>query len=323
MAPISEPPSPPDRKSSVLDESDEIEMTAAPKLTSEQEIIVDLHSVINLIGVLHGCLELLQGERVEGLEDARSRVFRLAEDIRTAAAHGRPFELDPAIPAFLSAEIASAIQANPALAETPDVIELRSTISTVLDVFTVRIAELQNRLAQPQAWVQFSVAQLTASIQQVLAAIEKNAHGRYRIVRNIAEQSPRDYQVDLEISSSRGDELFMPPVLQDVFRDLVANARKYTPPGGKISAGLHASNEGLRLVVEDNGLGIPRNELQSVVEFGYRASNVQDQRTLGGGFGLTKALWVAKNFGGRMWVRSRLGVGTRVTLNIPSRAPSA
>jgi signal transduction histidine kinase len=111
----------------------------------------------------------------------------------------------------------------------------------------------------------------------------------------------------------------MPPVLHDVLRDLIANARKYTPPGGRISAGLHSSEEGLRLVVEDNGLGIPRDELQKVVGFGYRASNVSDKRTLGGGFGLTKALWVAKNFGGRMWVRSRLGVGTRVTLFIPSQ----
>lgn len=323
MLPISESPSPLHRKSSVLEESDEIEMTAAPKLTPEQEIIVDLHSVINLIGVLHGCLELLQAERIEGLENAKSRVFRLSEDIRTAASQGIPFHLENTFPAFLSAEIDSAIQANPALAENPDVIELRSTIFTVLEVFAVRIVELQERLANPQAWVQFSVAQLTASIQQVLAAIEKNAHGRYRIVRNIAEQTPRDYQVDLEISSTRGDRLFMPPVLQDVFRDLIANARKYTPPGGKISAGLHAADDGVRLVVEDNGLGIPRDELQSVVQFGYRASNVQDQRTLGGGFGLTKALWVAKNFSGRMWVRSRLGAGTRVTLHIPARATSA
>ena len=312
--------SPSDQKTSVLDESDEIEIAAAPVLTLEQEIIVDLHSVINLIGVLHGCLELLQAEMVEGLENAKLRVYRLSEDIKSAAAQGRPFQLESTFPTFLAAEIESALQGNPAIAESDEVMELRETIATVLEVFNVRLGELQARLSHPRAWVRFSTAQLTASIQQVLAAIEQNSRGRYRIVKNIAEQTPRDYQVDLDISSTSGDQFFMPPVLQDVLRDLIANARKYTPPGGRISAGLHSSQDGLRLVVEDNGVGIPRDELQNVVDFGYRASNVLEKRTLGGGFGLTKALWVAKNFGGRMWVRSRLGVGTRVTLFIPSQA---
>ena len=318
---VNTPPS--DHKTSVLDESDEIELASAPVLTLEQEIIVDLHSVINLIGVLHGCLELLQAEMVEGLENAKLRVYQLSQDIKSAAAQGRPFQLESTFPTFLAAEIECALQANPAIAESEDVIELRETIATVLEVFNVRLGELQARLSHPRAWVRFSTAQLAASIQQVLAAIEQNSRGRYRIVKNIAEQTPRDYQVDLDIASTSGDEFFMPPVLQDVLRDLIANARKYTPPGGRISAGLHSSEDGVRLVVEDNGVGIPRDELQKVVDFGYRASNVLEKRTMGGGFGLTKALWVAKNFGGRMWVRSRLWVGTRVTLFIPSQAGKA
>jgi len=40
-------------------------------------------------------------------------------------------------------------------------------------------------------------------------------------------------------------------------------------------------------------------------------------RTMGAGFGLTKAYYVTKQFGGRMWIASRLGVGTRITLIIP------
>jgi len=60
-------------------------------------------------------------------------------------------------------------------------------------------------------------------------------------------------------------------------------------------------------------------ELQKVVEFGYRSSNALGKRTHGGGFGLSKALWVAKNFGGRMWIRSCVGVGTRVTIFIPAQ----
>ncbi|MEI6277862.1 MAG: ATP-binding protein [Verrucomicrobiae bacterium] len=306
-----------------LNESDEIEITAHPELTAEQAILIDFHSVINMIGVLHECLELLQAEKVAGLESAKARVFRLSEEIKSAAAHGRQFELARTFSVFLAAEIETVIRSSPAPGESPEVAGIRETIFSVLEVFQVRMAELHDRFSNPRAWVSFTAGKLSASIGQVLSAIEKNARGRYRIVRNIAEQTPRDYQVHLDISSAGGGEFFMPPVLHDVFRDLIANAIKYTLAGGKIIAGLHASEKGVRLVIEDNGLGIPREEMRKVVEFGYRASNVLKRRTLGGGFGLTKAFWTAKSFSGRMWVRSRVGAGTRVTLFIPAQSHRA
>jgi len=58
-----------------------------------------------------------------------------------------------------------------------------------------------------------------------------------------------------------------------------------------------------------------------VVAFGKRASNVDDQATMGGGFGLTKAYLVSRQFGGRMWIDSRPGAGTRITISIPRPAP--
>ncbi len=301
-----------------LDESDEIEFASPPELTPEQTIIVDLHSVINLISVLYGCLELLEQEVGSSIGRAKERVWELSEAIKSSAQNGNPVSIDRSLPGSLSKEIETALAELPPPSRPENVGELKETISSVLEIFDVRIEELLNRLQAPSAWAKFSTRQLAASIEQVLAAIEQNAHGRYRIVKNIAEQTPHDYQVDLDISSDSGDEFLMPPVLQDVLRDLIANARKYTPPGGKISAGLHSSTEGIRLVVEDNGVGIPKDELQDVARFGYRASNVHDKRTLGGGFGLTKALWVAKQFNGRMWIRSRLDAGTRITLFIPS-----
>ena len=57
--------------------------------------------------------------------------------------------------------------------------------------------------------------------------------------------------------------------------------------------------------------------LDRVVRFGERGSNVADVRTMGGGFGLTKACMLAQRLGGRAWIASRENVGTRVTLEIP------
>jgi signal transduction histidine kinase len=108
--------------------------------------------------------------------------------------------------------------------------------------------------------------------------------------------------------------------LKDVIRDLIANARKYTQAGGRINIGISQKEDAFKFVVEDNGYGIPSNELQSIVEFGYRGSNVESSiRTMGGGFGLTKALYVTQKYLGKFWIDSELDKGTKITLEIPVR----
>jgi len=109
----------------------------------------------------------------------------------------------------------------------------------------------------------------------------------------------------------------MPAVLQDVMRDLIANARKYTDLGGIIITGLDDDGENLCFVVEDNGRGIPADQIEQVVEYGMRATNVKDKETKGGGFGLTKAFFVTCQYNGRMWIESEEGRGTTITLQIP------
>ena len=78
-------------------------------------------------------------------------------------------------------------------------------------------------------------------------------------------------------------------------------------------------------MVEDSGVGIPEKELSQVVEFGHRARNILSRPTRGGGFGLTKAYYVTRKFGGRMWIESSTTTptGTRVEIRIPVPAESA
>ena len=102
-----------------------------------------------------------------------------------------------------------------------------------------------------------------------------------------------------------------------MFRDLIANARKYTPPGGIINAGLRDDGKQITLVVEDNGMGIPTDEIEKVVDFGYRATNARDRRTCGDGFGMTKAYATVRRFNGRFWIKSSVGAGTKITIRIP------
>ena len=164
---------------------------------------------------------------------------------------------------------------------------------------------------------EISIDSLKAEFFAFLAAVEQNSRGRFGIVYNLASQGTNDYLVQLNFEAQSRRLLSMPAVFKDVMRDLIANARKYTPSGGMITAGLVETDKHLRFVVKDTGRGIPGPELQSVVHFGKRGSNVGEVRTLGGGFGLTKAFLVTKQFGGRIWIQSEIGAGTQVTIEIP------
>lgn len=194
-----------------------------------------------------------------------------------------------------------------------------ANLESIFAVLQVRAAELKARHDDPDAWVAYSIPGLRESLWAVFRAIEMNSRGAYRIVANLAVHEDGDYLVHLDITSRAGDVVPMPAVFQDVMRDLLANARKYTRPGGTITAGLHASGTELRMVIADTGRGIPPDEIQSVVEFGRRGSNTQDRPTRGAGIGLTKACYVTRKFGGRMFIHSTgvEGEGTRIEIRIP------
>ena len=76
---------------------------------------------------------------------------------------------------------------------------------------------------------------LHADFRSFFEAIEKNSKGRYRILYNAARKEQQDYYIDFKFETAGGGTLLMPPVFQDTMRDLIANARKYTAPGGSIT----------------------------------------------------------------------------------------
>lgn len=300
----------------------EIEITEIPPLKPAEQTLLDMHSVLNVFNVLWSELTLiglaLENDAAllkEGLTLIRSLVGAL-RDPQASLDSAR--QMDAHIQKF-NTEIAAHLSRHP---ESHDCAEIRKSLQSLESVFAVlrvRARELLARAGNPELWIEMAADELHRDFQAVFAAIEKNSHGRYGIVYNAALQRPLDYYIDLKFESVTGDRLWLPLVFKDVMRDLIANARKYTAPGGLITAALHASAEKLRFVVRDSGRGIPARELATVVNYGQRGSNVTDVRTMGGGFGLTKAFFVTKQFGGRFWIASEIGHGTRVRIELPAR----
>ncbi|MFI5336537.1 MAG: ATP-binding protein, partial [Opitutales bacterium] len=301
----------------------EIEITAIPPLAPQEQSLIELHSLLNVLNVLQGeliitglhladdpdllrdSLAVCERVKVSFTDPARALDFarRVREEERT-----------------ILAEIAAETARRPAQANAAETRESLENIRSVFQILGVRAQEVLARAGAPDQWLGFPLDELRADFQAVFAAIEKNSKGRYRIIYNLARQQSADYYVDFVIESANSRTIAMPMLFKDVMRDLIANARKYTPPGGTINIGLYETGAELRFVVQDTGCGIPPGELETVVHFGRRGTNVRQVRTMGGGFGLTKAFLVTKRFGGRFWLKSELGIGTRVTITLPRPA---
>jgi len=114
--------------------------------------------------------------------------------------------------------------------------------------------------------------------------------------------------------------------LEQVFTNIVANAIKFTPEGGRvgITSAMSASEDGgpAALVrIADNGLGIPEHDLPHILTRFYRASNATSAAVPGSGLGLAIANDIISRHMGRMAFDSTLGAGTTVSVELPVGGP--
>ncbi len=120
-----------------------------------------------------------------------------------------------------------------------------------------------------------------------------------------AEELPRFY----------GDE----GRLMQVFENVVANAIRHTPTGGKIALGVTQTveNRALLFTVTDNGEGIPVEELPLIFERFHRVDKSRHADTNQSGLGLAIARAIVEAHGGRIWAESKPGKGTTIGFEIP------
>jgi two-component system NtrC family sensor kinase len=104
--------------------------------------------------------------------------------------------------------------------------------------------------------------------------------------------------------------------LRQMIGNLLENAIKYTPQGGKVSIDCMAEDEQIILRVRDTGIGIPSGEQAMLFTRFYRGSNVPDG-IVGTGLGLSIVKSIVDNHNGRIWVESKVGEGTEVTVVLP------
>jgi|WetSurMetagenome_2_1015567.scaffolds.fasta_scaffold62463_2 signal transduction histidine kinase len=102
-----------------------------------------------------------------------------------------------------------------------------------------------------------------------------------------------------------------------VLNNLVSNALRHTPPGGKISIAALKMKTAACVTVADTGEGISPSDLPHVFERFYRGEKSRNQATGGSGLGLAIARGIIEAHGGRITVESMLGKGTKFSFFLP------
>ncbi|MBI3324315.1 MAG: HAMP domain-containing histidine kinase [Candidatus Omnitrophica bacterium] len=105
--------------------------------------------------------------------------------------------------------------------------------------------------------------------------------------------------------------------LSRVFVNLLSNAIKYTPPQGSIAIRLRQTGAQVLTQVEDNGCGIGAEELGKLFQEFYRTANPVNEQLRGTGLGLALAKRIVEAHGGRIWVESEPGKGSRFSFTLP------
>ena len=126
-----------------------------------------------------------------------------------------------------------------------------------------------------------------------------------------------DTTIDVSIPALMPKVVGDPGRTRQVLMNLVDNAIKYSPRGGRIELGVEADDVHARFTVRDEGLGIPLGEQERIFEKCYRLDPDHRRGIGGSGLGLYICRELVRSMNGRIWVESDPGQGATFTFELP------
>ena len=135
---------------------------------------------------------------------------------------------------------------------------------------------------------------------------------------NLALDLILDYQLESEADSFYGDKT----KLQEILLNLLDNALKFTPAGGKINLRVWQENKQIILEVEDTGIGIAQQQLPLLFESFQHLDNFRQRIHDGGGISLVLTKHLVELHGGNIEVESSLGKGSLFRIRLPIKTPN-
>ena len=139
----------------------------------------------------------------------------------------------------------------------------------------------------------------------------------YEIVNYIATSK------DIEISYKFIDEKTVLEANGDYVKqlllNLIDNAVKYTAPGGKVTVNQYTENNNIVIEVIDNGVGIPKEDIDKIFQRFYRVDKARSRAVGGTGLGLAITKHIVNSLKGSITVESELNIGSKFIVTIPKK----
>ena len=128
---------------------------------------------------------------------------------------------------------------------------------------------------------------------------------------NLKYELIRDYPITsvwIEIDTDK---------MTQVIDNILNNAIKYSPDGGKITVSMQTTDDQMILSISDQGLGIPKQDLPKIFDRFYRVDRARSRAQGGTGLGLAIAKEIIKQHNGFIWAKSEYGKGSTFTIVLP------
>lgn len=216
--------------------------------------------------------------------------------------------------------------------------ELRTPLTSIKNAVTL----LKKRMNGQQSQISMSYEELldiiTTNIQRQshliddllnLAKIEKGrrAEGRSlldieKIARDVLKSlalqiSSKDLKVKIDIQPNLPGIYGKEKQIEQVFANLLDNAIKYNKDKGSITLRILTESSGIKVIVEDTGPGISREDRNKLFDKFIRLERNIEREKKGVGLGLAITKEIIEAHGGRIWVESELGVGSKFIFTLP------
>lgn len=172
----------------------------------------------------------------------------------------------------------------------------RRAVTMISDLLDMARLEAGEQIPEETCWV-------SVMLDDVIEAMQVHADDKHILLMNEMGALP----------PVRGDETR----LRQVFANLISNAIKYTPEGGRVTISASASETELTVYVADTGIGIPDEHLPRIFDRFYRVNPTMSDSVEGTGLGLSIVKTVVERHGGRVTVESTEGEGSTFSVVLP------
>lgn len=144
-----------------------------------------------------------------------------------------------------------------------------------------------------------------------------------RLAERLAEHfrpiaAEKELGLRLDLSAEAGTISAPPDLVERILVNLLGNALRYTPDGGRVYLKGRVVGGRVRLAVENTGEGIPTADLQHIFERFYRVDKARGREQGGSGLGLAIVRAAVERLGGRVWAETPPGGGIRFVVDLPT-----